>query len=108
MTVTASPCWCGSMAAGSPRTAHATTAAPSWRADGVVVVTIDYRLGAIGFLADPALAARPGAPIGNFVYMDQQAALRWIHDNIAQFGGNPHNGRSPASLPVGCRCWRNW
>jgi para-nitrobenzyl esterase len=58
-------------------------------ADGIVVVTINYRLGALGFLAHPALASRPGGPAGNYGLMDQQAALRCIEDNIAQFGGDP-------------------
>lgn len=55
--------------------------------DGVVVVTINYRLGALGFLAHPAL----GASSGDYGLMDQQAALRWVRRNIGQFGGNPHN-----------------
>src|SRR5215470_12811179 len=46
-------------------------------AAGTVVVTINYRLGALGFLAHPALASRPGGPAGNYGLMDQQAALRW-------------------------------
>jgi para-nitrobenzyl esterase len=46
-------------------------------AGGIVVVTINYRLGDFGFLAHPALASRPGGPVGNFGFMDQQAALRW-------------------------------
>src|SRR5580704_6044486 len=54
-------------------------------ADGTVVVTINYRLGALGFLAHPALAAQPGGPAGNYGLMDQQAALRWVQRNIAQF-----------------------
>jgi para-nitrobenzyl esterase len=58
-------------------------------ADGIVVVTINYRLGALGFLAHPALASRPGGPSGNYGLMDQQAALRWVQRNIDQFGGNP-------------------
>src|ERR1022692_1129781 len=41
---------------------------------GVIVVTINYRLGALGFLAHPALAGRPGGPSGNYRFMDQQAA----------------------------------
>ena len=60
-------------------------------ANGIVVVTINYRLGALGFLAHPALASRPGGPAGNYGLMDQQEALRWVKHNIAQFGGDPHN-----------------
>jgi len=56
---------------------------------GVVVVTINYRLGALGFLADAALASRPGGPSGDYGLMDQQAALRWVQRNIRGFGGNP-------------------
>jgi len=73
-------------------------------ADGVVVVTINYRLGALGFLAHPALATRPGGPAGNYGLMDQQAALRWVQANIRRFGGNPHNvtiaGESAGGLSV--------
>jgi para-nitrobenzyl esterase len=73
-------------------------------ADGTVVVTINYRLGALGFLADPALAARPGGPTGNYGWMDQQAALRWVQRNIAAFGGNPRTvtiaGQSAGGLSV--------
>lgn len=60
-------------------------------ADGVIVVTINYRLGALGFLAHPALAEHPGGPTGDYGLMDQQAALRWVHGNISAFGGNPGN-----------------
>jgi para-nitrobenzyl esterase len=71
---------------------------------GTVVVTINYRLGALGFLAHPALASRPGGAAGNYGLMDQQAALRWVQRNIAQFGGDPRNvtiaGQSAGGLSV--------
>ena len=51
----------------------------------VIVVTLNYRLGNLGFLAHPQL----GNGDGNFGLMDQQAALRWVKQNIAEFGGNP-------------------
>ncbi|MEU8284317.1 carboxylesterase family protein [Micromonospora sp. NPDC048905] len=60
-------------------------------ADGdVVVVTVNYRLGALGFLAHPALAG-PDRVTGNFGVQDQQAALRWVRHNAAAFGGDPGN-----------------
>jgi para-nitrobenzyl esterase len=59
-------------------------------ADGVTVVTINYRLGALGFLAHPALADANGQS-GDYGLMDQQAALRWVQRNIAGFGGDPRN-----------------
>jgi para-nitrobenzyl esterase len=53
----------------------------------MIVVTVNYRLGAMGFLAHPALG--PPGDVGNYGLADQQAALRWVRDNIANFGGDP-------------------
>jgi para-nitrobenzyl esterase len=88
-------------------------------ATGIVVVTINYRLGALGFLAHPALASRPGGPAGNYGLMDQQAALRWVQRNIAAFGGDPGNvtiaGQSAGGVAVlahlvspGCSSGPSW
>ncbi len=52
----------------------------------IVVVTVNYRLGTLGFLAHPALS--PDGDIGNYGLADQQAALRWVRDNITEFGGD--------------------
>ena len=59
-------------------------------AKGVVVVTINYRLGLFGFLAHPALTAEDGAS-GDFGFLDQIAALQWVQRNIASFGGSKTN-----------------
>ncbi len=59
---------------------------------GVVVVTINYRLGRFGFFAHPALTREnPAGPLGNYGLMDQIAALEWIARNIAAFGGDSSN-----------------
>ncbi len=55
-----------------------------------IVVTLNYRLGAFGFLSNSALDGE-GHPFANYGLMDQQAALRWIKSNIAAFGGDPEN-----------------
>jgi len=54
----------------------------------VVVVTVQYRLGALGWLADNALGTAK-QPAGNYGLLDQMAALRWVQTNIAEFGGDP-------------------
>ena len=59
---------------------------------GVILVSINYRLGRLGFFAFPALSKEhPEEPKGNYAYMDQIAALKWLQQNIAAFGGDPKN-----------------
>ena len=59
---------------------------------GVILVTFNYRLGRLGFFAFPALSKEhPEEPKGNYAYMDQIAALKWVQQNIAAFGGDPKN-----------------
>ena len=69
---------------------------------GVVVVTLNYRLGVMGFLAHPALSATdPRGISGNYGFLDQAQALRWVRDHIGDYGGDPEQvtifgiGRSP-------------
>jgi para-nitrobenzyl esterase len=57
--------------------------------EGVVLVTIAYRLGALGFLAHPELTRESGKDSGNYGFLDTIAALKWVQANIAQFGGDP-------------------
>ena len=59
---------------------------------GIVWVTVNYRLGALGFMAHPELVREsPHHSSGNYGLLDQIAALQWVHDNIASFGGDPTN-----------------
>jgi para-nitrobenzyl esterase len=65
-------------------------AARIYNARGIVVVSMNYRLGRLGFFAHPGLRAEaPGDMTGNYWLMDQIAALRWVKRNIASFGGDP-------------------
>jgi para-nitrobenzyl esterase len=57
---------------------------------GVVLVTFNYRLGAFGFFAHPALRGE-GSPVGNQGLLDQREVMRWVQGNIAKFGGDPDN-----------------
>ena len=56
---------------------------------GAIFVNFNYRVGILGFMAHPGLSAEQGGHSGDYGYLDQNAALRWVHDNIAQFGGDP-------------------
>ena len=74
---------------------------------GVVLVMIEYRVGAFGFIADSALTAEsPHYSSGNYGLLDQIAALRWVQRNIAAFGGDPTRvtafGQSSGALDVTC------
>lgn len=74
-----------------------------WAARDVILVTINYRLGTFGFLAHPELTAEQGQS-GNYGTMDQIAALQWVYDNIAAFGGDPSRitvfGQSAGAMSV--------
>ncbi|MGK6320903.1 carboxylesterase/lipase family protein [Sphingomonas sp. DT-204] len=74
-------------------------------AKGMIVVSINYRLGILGYLAHPALSAEsPEGISGNYGLLDQIAALRWVKRNIGAFGGDPANvtiaGESAGALSV--------
>ena len=72
---------------------------------GAVIVTINYRLGRLGYFAHPALTQEtPEGPLNNYGLMDQIAALEWVQRNIGAFGGNPENvtifGESAGAVSV--------
>lgn len=76
---------------------------------GIILVTINYRLGVLGFLAHPELSAASDLHVsGNYGILDQLAALRWIKENISSFGGNPDNitlfGQSAGGMSVQTIC----
>jgi para-nitrobenzyl esterase len=73
---------------------------------GIVVVNMNYRVGVFGFLAHPELTAEsPHHSSGNYAFLDQLAALRWVKENIAAFGGDPGRvtigGQSAGAISVG-------
>jgi para-nitrobenzyl esterase len=73
--------------------------------EGIVVVSINYRLGVLGYMAHPELSAETDENIsGNYGLLDQIAALKWVQENIASFGGDPENvtiaGESAGALSV--------
>ena len=72
---------------------------------GIVTLTVNYRLSVFGFFAHPELTKEsPHGASGNYGYLDQAAALRWVHENIAAFGGDPSRvtiaGESAGSISV--------
>ncbi len=68
------------------------TAGNEFAKQGVILMTFNYRLGRLGHFAFPALSEeRPEEPKGSYAYMDQIAALKWVQENIAAFGGDPDN-----------------
>jgi para-nitrobenzyl esterase len=72
---------------------------------GVIVVTVNYRLGRAGWFAHPALTAEnPKGPLGNYGLMDQIAALEWVKANIKEFGGDTKNvtifGESAGAISI--------
>ena len=74
---------------------------------GIVFVSVNYRVGPFGFLAHPELSNESGRHTsGNYGLMDQIAALQWVRQNIAAFGGDPDNvtiaGQSAGSMSVNC------
>lgn len=81
---------------------------PVWPNYGVIGVTLNYRVGPLGFLTLPELKQEAGKT-GNYGLYDQLAALQWIHDNIAAFGGDPDNvtimGQSAGAMSVQQHCF---
>ncbi len=80
---------------------------PVWPTRGVIAVTINYRLGPLGFACLPELMEEAGHT-GNYGLYDQHTALQWIHRNIAAFGGDPANvtimGQSAGGMSVQQHC----
>ena len=80
---------------------------PMWPTKGVIAVTLNYRLGPLGFLCLPELKDEAGAT-GNYGLYDQLAAIQWVRDNIAAFGGDEENitimGQSAGGMSVQQHC----
>ena len=80
---------------------------PVWPAKGVIGVTINYRLGPMGFVCLPELKEEAGY-CGNYGLFDQLTAIQWVRDNIAAFGGDPENitimGQSAGAMSVQQHC----
>ena len=76
--------------------------------EGIIYVSIEYRLGALGFMSHPELSKEAGGLSGNYGILDQIEALRWIHNNISAFGGDPDKvtiaGESAGGISVSILC----
>ena len=76
--------------------------------EGIIYVSVEYRLGALGFMSHPELSKEAGGLSGNYGILDQIEALRWIHNNIAAFGGDPDKvtiaGESAGGISVSILC----
>jgi para-nitrobenzyl esterase len=86
-------------------TSFPTTEGTIFAKKGVVLVSVAYRVGPMGFLAHPELSQESGKGSGSYGIQDQIAGLKWVKENIAQFGGNPSNvtifGESAGGMSVG-------
>jgi len=80
---------------------------PVWPSHGIIGVTLNYRLGPMGFVTLPELKEEAGFT-GNYGLYDQMTAIRWVKDNIASFGGDPENitimGQSAGAASVQMQC----
>ena len=80
---------------------------PVWPAKGIIGVTLNYRLGPMGFVCLPQLKQEAGFT-GNYGLYDQMTAIKWVRDNIASFGGDPENitimGQSAGAASVQMQC----
>jgi para-nitrobenzyl esterase len=69
-----------------------------------VYVNLNYRVGILGFMVHPELTKEQGGHSGNYAYLDQNAAIKWVHENIAKFGGDPSKvvlmGQSAGAMSV--------
>ncbi|MBQ9959034.1 MAG: carboxylesterase family protein [Oscillospiraceae bacterium] len=81
---------------------------PVWTKKGVIGVTVNYRLGPLGFACLPELKQETGGYVGNYGLYDQLTALQWVKDNIAAFGGSSENitimGQSAGAMSVQQLC----
>ena len=77
---------------------------PVAKSGKAVYVNLNYRVGILGFMVHPELTKEQGGHSGNYAYLDQNAAIKWVHENIAKFGGDPSKvvlmGQSAGAMSV--------